>query len=191
MSDLPGTADQAHANAHAEQWDAHLASEFQLKSTETALATMTANPLVNIVPLMIGAHGREALRDFYSNHFLNQIPDDMAIIPVSRTIGQERLVEEGVLKFTHSVQMDWLLPGIAPTGKPIELAMVVIVQFEEGKIAHEHLYWDQATLLRQAGLLDDPALPILGAEHARQVIAPTLPMNALLRRAEKLAEKTP
>src|SRR5262245_24935843 len=111
-------------------WDQHLASEFDAKSAEQALATMTAEPHVNIVPLMIGARGRTELHDFYANHFLNQIPPDMETIPVSRTIGQGRVVDELVARFTHSIRMDWLLPGIPPTGKRVELPFVVIVQFE-------------------------------------------------------------
>src|SRR5262245_60591190 len=100
-------------------WDQHLASEFTARSADTALATMTADPHVNVVPLMIGARGREELHDFYANHFLNQIPPDMEMVTVSRTIGQGRVVDELVARFTHSIRMDWLLPGVAPTGKRV------------------------------------------------------------------------
>src|SRR6516162_10803739 len=98
-------------------WDQHLASEFAAKSADQALATMTAEPYVNEVPLMIGARGREELHDFYANHFLNQIPPDLQMVPVSRTVGQCRVVDELIARFTHSIRMDWLLPGVAPTGK--------------------------------------------------------------------------
>jgi carboxymethylenebutenolidase len=125
-------------------WDQHLASEFAAKSADQALATMPAEPYVNEVPLMIGARGREELHDFYANHFLNQIPPDLEMVTVSRTIGQGRVVDELIARFTHSIRMDWLLPGIAPTGRRVELPLVVIVQFEGDKPAHEHLYWDQA-----------------------------------------------
>jgi carboxymethylenebutenolidase len=135
-------------------WDQHIASEFAAKSAEQALATMTDEPYVNEVPLMIGARGRKELHDFYANHFLNQIPPDMEMVPVSRTIGQGRVVDELIGRFTHSIRMDWILPGIEPTGKRVELPFVVIVQFESNKLAHEHLYWDQASVLVQVGLLD-------------------------------------
>jgi len=163
-------------------WDQHLASEFAAKSPEQALATMAAEPYVNVVPLMIGARGRDEVRDFYANHFLSQIPQDMEMVPVSRTIGQGRVVDELIMRFTHTIHMDWLLPGIPPTGKPVEVPMVAIVQFEADKVAHEHIYWDQASLLVQVGLVDR-TLPVRGGEIAAQVLEPTQPMNELIRRA--------
>jgi carboxymethylenebutenolidase len=163
-------------------WDQHLASEFDAKSADQALATMTADPHVNLVPLMLGARGRAELRDFYANHFLNQIPPDMEMVTVSRTIGQGRVVDELIMRFTHSIRLDWLLPGIPPTGNQVELPFVVIVQFEGDKLAHEHLYWDQASVLVQVGLLDRQ-LPVRGGETAAQVLNPTRPMNELIRRA--------
>jgi carboxymethylenebutenolidase len=163
-------------------WDQHLASEFAAKSADQALATMSAEPYVNMVPIMIGARGRSQLRDFYANHFLSQIPPDMEMVTVSRTIGQGRVVDELVARFTHSIVMDWLLPGIPPTGKRVELPLVVIVQFEGDKVAHEHLYWDQASVLVQVGLLDR-SLPVRGGETAAQVLDPTHPMNELIRRS--------
>jgi carboxymethylenebutenolidase len=163
-------------------WDQHLASEFASKSADQALATMSAEPYVNMVPLMIGARGRSELRDFYANHFLSQIPPDMQMVTVSRTIGQGQVVDELVPRFTHSIVMDWLHPGIPPTGKRVELPLVVIVQFEGDKLAHEHLYWDQASVLVQVGLLDR-SLPVRGGETAAQVLNPTHPMNELIDRS--------
>src|SRR5258708_31033505 len=110
-------------------WDQHLASEFAAKSADEALATMTAEPYVNLVPLMIGASGRDELHDFYANHFLSQIPPDMETVPVSRTIGQGRVVDELIMRFTHSIRLDWILPGIPPTGRRVELPFLVLVQF--------------------------------------------------------------
>jgi carboxymethylenebutenolidase len=163
-------------------WDQHLASEFAAKSADQANATMSAEPYVNMVPLMIGARGRSQLRDFYANHFLSQLPPDMGMVTVSRTIGQGRVLDELVARFTHSMVIDWLLPGIPPTGKRVELPFVVIVQFEGDKVAHEHLYWDQASVLVQVGLLDR-SLPVRGGETAAQVLNPTHPMNELIHRS--------
>src|SRR5262249_54002508 len=162
--------------------DQHLASEFGAKSADEALATMTAEPHVNAVPLMVGARGRRELHDFYANHFLNQIPADLETVSVSRTIGQGRVVDELILRFTHAIPMGCILPGAPPTGKRVELPFVVIVQFEGDKLAHEHLYWDQASVLVQVGLLDR-TLPVRGGETAAQVLNPTQPMNELIRRA--------
>jgi carboxymethylenebutenolidase len=163
-------------------WDQHMASEFGLKSADEALTTMTDNPSVNMVPLAIGGVGRDAVHAYYSRHFVPQIPPDMELVPVSRTVGQGRIVDELVASFTHTIELDWLLPGIAPTGRRVELPLVAIVQFEDGRIAHEHLYWDQACVLVQVGLID-PSLPVLGAESAEHLLNPTSPMNELIQRA--------
>jgi carboxymethylenebutenolidase len=163
-------------------WGQHLAAEFGMKSTEHVLATMGPNPCVNHVPLMTGGLGREQISEFYSKHFLHQTPPDLETTPISRTVGPGRLVDEFISRFTHSLQMDWLLPGIPPTGKRVELAIVAIVEFENGKILRERLYWDQASVLVQIGLIDR-SLPALGAESARQVHQPAQPFNELIRRA--------
>lgn len=165
-------------------WELHLASEFAHKDPDAALATMTADPRVTIVPSMIGGKGREELRTFYADHFLNQLPPDLEVVPISRTHGTHRIVDELVLRFTHSIQMDWVLPGVPATHRPIEFAMVVIVAIEDGRIAYENLYWDTATILRQAGLLPDDSLPVLGAESARNMITGA-PLNQLLHRAAR------
>jgi len=106
----------------------------------------------------------------------------MEMVPVSRTIGQGRVVDEIIVRFTHSIRMDWFLPGIPPTGKRVEVLLIAIIQFEGDKIAHEHIYWDQASVLVQVGLLDR-TLPVRGGEIAAQVLNPTQPMNELIRRA--------
>ena len=169
-------------------WDQHLALEFTAKSADQALATMSAEPYVNVLPLMIGARGRVELRDCYANHIMSaQIPPDMEMVTVSRTIGRDRVVDELVMRFTHSIRLDWLLPGIPPTGKRVEMPFVVIVQFEGDKVAHEHLYWDQASVLVQVGLLDR-TLPVRGGEIAAQVQNPTQPMNELIRHASKKSQ---
>ena len=165
-------------------WDQHVGAEFGAKSADEAVATMTAKSYVNLIPLMIGACGRDQVRDFYADHFVSQLPPDIEVVNVSRTIGQERVVDEMIIRFTHSIRMDWLLPGIPPTGKRVEIPVVGIIQFEGDKIAHEHLYWDQASLLVQVGLLDR-TLPVRGGEIAAQVLNPTQPMNDLIRRALK------
>jgi carboxymethylenebutenolidase len=143
---------------------------------EATMDTMTDNPHLNHVPVMTGGVGREGVRQFYRNHLVGKFfPPDVEIVTVSRTISADQLVDEIVLKFTHTMPIDWLLPGVPPTGKPVEIAGVVIVKFEDGKIAHEHIYWDQASVLVQVGLLDPIGLPVSGSESARKVLDPTLP----------------
>ncbi len=166
-------------------WESHLRAEFAHKNPDEAMETMTKDPVVTIVPTLIGGRGPEELHRFYATHFLNQIPPDMEIVPVSRTVGQGRVVDELVIRFTHTIQMDWVLPSIPPTGKRIEVAMVVVVYMEGDRISAEHIYWDNATILHQAGLITDPKLPILGAESARYMLNPTEPLNGLIRRTER------
>jgi carboxymethylenebutenolidase len=165
-------------------WDEHIRTEFSEHSPDEAIATMVANPRVNGVPVMIGGDGKEELYEFYGTYFLPQIPPDMEMIPVSRTIGQGRVVEEMVVRFTHTIQMDWMLPGIPPTGKQVELGLVVVVQFEGDKLAQERLYWDQASVLVQLGLLEPEGLPVVGAEGARSVLDRSIQLNDLIRRAK-------
>src|SRR5271168_345428 len=160
----------AHQDNLVRLWEEHLRHEFETKSTADTLATMVEDAYVNHIPVMTGGVGRTALRAFYATHFIPKMPPDMAMTPVSRTIGEDQLVDEMVIRFTHTIEMDWMLPGIAPTGRPVEVPLVVIVRFRDGKLAHEHIYWDQASVLKQLGLLTDPALPVVGAESADKVV---------------------
>jgi carboxymethylenebutenolidase len=169
--------------AMSDLWDQHMASEFGAKNVDHVLATMGPNPSVNHVPVMTGGIGWEQLYEFYSKHFLPHLPADLEVTPISRTVGQGRLIDEFVSRFTHSIQMDWLVPGVPATGKRLEIATVVIVQFENGKIVAERLYWDQASVLVQLGLIDR-SLPVLGEEAAQQVRQPARPMNELFRRGQ-------
>jgi carboxymethylenebutenolidase len=164
-------------------WDEHLRLEFDTHNTEDTLATMVEDAYVNDIPVMTGGVGKPALREFYSKYFIPRMPPDMELTPVSRTIGTNQLVDEMVAKFTHTIQMEWMLPGIAPTGKRVEVAVVAIVQFRDGKLAHEHIYWDQASVLVQLGMLDPSTLPVIGVDSARKVLDPSLPSNALIDRA--------
>ena len=125
-------------------WEAHLREEFQTHDTNATIDTMVSDAYVNGVPVMTGGGGRAGLSDFYARLFIPKIPPDTKMIPVSRTIGTDRLVDEMIFCFTHSLEMEWMLPGVPPTGKSVEIPMVVIVQFRDGKLAHEHVYWDQA-----------------------------------------------
>src|SRR6516164_193794 len=163
-------------------WERHVGAEFANRSAEEAVETMSADPYVLTVPLMIGGRGREGVHDYYANHFVGQFPPDIELVPVSRTIGQGQLVDEMIMRFTHTIRMDWLLPGIAPTGKRVEVPFVAIIKFDGDKIAHEHLYWDQASVLVQIGLLDR-TLPVCGGEIADQVLNRTHRMNELICRA--------
>ena len=166
----------------ARLWEEHMRYEFETKNADDTIATMVDDAYVNHIPVMTGGTGKPDLREFYATHFIPRMPPDMAMTPVSRTIGHDQLVEEIVVNFTHTVEIDWMLPGIPPTGRRVEVPLVAIVRFRDGKVAHEHIYWDQASVLVQLGLLDPSKLPIAGAESAKKALDPKLPANALIRR---------
>jgi carboxymethylenebutenolidase len=111
------------------------------------------------------------------------MPPDTELTPISRTVGTDQLVDEMVFKFTHTIPMDWMLPGIAPTGRRVEVPLVAIVHFRDGKLAHEHIYWDQASVLVQLGLLDPTDLPVAGIESAQKALDHGQPSNELMHRA--------
>jgi carboxymethylenebutenolidase len=154
----------------SELWQEHTAHEFSTKDTEATLATMVEDAYVNHVPVMTGGYGKDELREFYSHDFIPRMPPDTTLTPVSRTVGTDQLVDEMIFSFTHSEEMPWMLPGVPPTHKRVEIALVAIVKFRDGKLAHEHIYWDQASVLKQIGLITDPALPVFGVETARKVL---------------------
>jgi carboxymethylenebutenolidase len=166
-------------------WEEHVRHELATHNTEDTLATMVEDAYVNHIPVLAGGVGRDELREFYSKHFIPQMPPDTEMTPISRTIGNDQLVDEMVFKFTHTIRMDWMLPGLAPTGKRVEVPLVAIVGFRGGKLAHEHIYWDQASVLVQLGLLDAGTLPVAGIESARKALDPSLPSNALMGRPDQ------
>src|SRR5260221_1526185 len=161
----------AHQDNLARLWEEHMRHEFETKNTESTLATMVEDAYVNHIPVMTGGCGKDALRVFYSRDFIPCMPPDTKLTPVSRTVGEDRLVDEMIFSFTHTQEMPWMLPGIAPTNAHVEIPLVAIVAFREGKLASEHIYWDQASVVKQIGLLTDESLPVCGAETARKVLA--------------------
>ena len=163
-------------------WEDHVRYEFSTRNTEDTLATMVEDAYVNHVPVLTGGIGKRELSEFYSERFIPQMPPDTEMTPVSRTVGEDQLVDEMIFKFTHTISMDWMLPGIPPTGKRVEVPLVAIVRFRDGKLAHEHIYWDQASVLVQIGLLDPAKLPVVGIDSAKKVLDPSLPANELMRR---------
>ncbi|MBO0863153.1 MAG: dienelactone hydrolase family protein [Chloracidobacterium sp.] len=165
-------------------WDDHVKYEFVTRDTEDTLETMVEDAYVNHIPVLTGGVGRGELREFYSKRFIPQMPPDTAMTPVSRIVGVDRLVDEMVFEFTHTIRMDWMLPGVEPTGRRVRVPLVVIVNFRGDKLSHEHIYWDQASVLAQIGLIDASRLPVAGSESAEKVINPRLPANRLMGRAD-------
>ena len=161
------------------RWDDHVKYEFATRNTDDTLETMVPDAYVNHIPVLTGGVGHDELREFYSKHFIPQMPADTSMTPVSRTIGVDRIVDEMVFEFTHTSKMDWMLPGVEPTGKHVRVALVVIVHFRDGKLAHEHIYWDQASVLAQLGLIDAEKLPVSGVESAEKVLNPWLKSRTL------------
>jgi carboxymethylenebutenolidase len=136
-------------------WHDHLAGEFVTKDVEATLATMTEDASVDHVPVHTGGKGKDALRVFYRDVFIPSWPDDLKQTPINRVVGKDQVVDEIRTQFTHDRPMEWFLPGVPPTGKRVDITIVAVVQFRGNKITCERIYWDQATVLRQVGLLND------------------------------------
>ncbi|NIE64805.1 dienelactone hydrolase family protein [Burkholderia sp. Ax-1719] len=166
-------------------WEVHLAHEFDTRNVDATMATMVAQPYVNHIPTLTGGVGHDELKHFYSHHFVHTNPPDTTITPVSRTIGATQVVDELLFCFTHTTEIDWMLPGVAPTGKRVEIPLVAIVKFRGNKLYHEHIYWDQASVLVQIGLLDAEGLPVAGVETARKLLDETVPSNRLMPRWQR------
>jgi carboxymethylenebutenolidase len=157
------------------RWGEHISYEFSTRDVSSTIATMVEDAYVNHVPVMTGGYGHEALRRFYKEDFISPMPADTSIQLVSRTLGQDQLVDEIIFSFTHTEEMPWMLPGVPPTHRHVDIPLVVVVGFRDGKLAHERIYWDQASVLKQIGLLTDPWLPVFGAETAHKLLDPAMP----------------
>jgi carboxymethylenebutenolidase len=151
-------------------WEEHTRYEFSARDLESTLATMVEDAYVNHIPTMTGGYGKSALRVFYGRDFIPTIPPDFKLASVSRTVGDDQLVDEMVISFTHTNEIPWLIPRTAPTRRYVEVPMLAVVQFRDSKLAHEHIYWDQASVLQQIGLLTDPKLPVCGIEAAKRLL---------------------
>lgn len=166
-------------------FDRHVRAEFEQHDVAATMATMTPAPHLNHVPVMTGGRDRAEVRDFYAHDFIPGLPPDAGNVVLSRTVGQGRLVLEIVLSFTHTIEMPWILPGVKPTGRRVEVPVVLVVHAKDGKVESEHIYWDQASVLVQVGLLSAANLPVAGAEQARKMRAPTVePSNTLIERTK-------
>lgn len=156
--------------ALVEVFDRHVKAELA-GDLETTMATMTDNPHLINVPVQMGGVGQAGVRNFYRNHLVGKFfPPDVEMINISRTVGHDQIAEEVFIRFTHTTCIEWMLPGVEPTNKTVEVGVVVIIKFEHNKIAHEHIYWDQASVLTQIGLLNPQGLPVNGPEGARKIL---------------------
>lgn len=150
-------------------FDKHIKFEFEDKDVESTMKTMVKEPYVHHVPVMIGGVGYNGVYNFYKNEFVGKMPKDTKITRVSRTVGRNQVIDEFILSFTHDIEIKAMIPGIPPTGKYVELPHVAVMKFRGNKIEHEHIYWDQASLLTQIGVLDSRGLPVTGIEQSKKL----------------------
>ena len=168
-------------------WEEHMRCEFAAKSVEDTMVTMVEDvdkPYVNHVPTLTGGVGRKSISEFYGKYFIPQMPEDTETVPIARTVGNDKIVDEMIFKFTHTCEMAWMLPNIAPTGKRVEVPLVAVIGFIGDKVSFERIYWDQASVLLQLGLLENAAaLPVAGIESAQKVSDPASVLsNGLIER---------
>jgi carboxymethylenebutenolidase len=150
-------------------FDKHVNCEFEDKDVDATMQTMTKEPYVYHIPVLTGGKGYDEVYTFYSNNFVGKMPSDTKFVRISRTIGKDQVVDELIISFTHDIEIPAMIPKVPPTGKYIELPLVVVMKFKVNKIAHEHIYWDQASLLKQIGLLDNNSIPIIGIEQSQKL----------------------
>lgn len=169
----------ADADGLGRLFDRHVAAEFEARDADVAMATMVEEPTVLHVPTLTGGRGRAELHAFYRDRFIPSWPEDVEVVQVSRTVGEHRVVDELIIRFTHSTTMPFWLPGIEPTGRQVEIPVVVVMGFDGELVASEHIYWDQASLLYQVGLIDGQSLPVTGSVQARALQDASVPLNEL------------
>ena len=141
-------------------FDAHMQAELAA-NLDATMETMVSEPHLLNLGSGTGGIGQNGVRKFYAEQLIGQFfPPDAQFTSISRTIDGERLVDEVVVRFTHTQTISHLLPGIQATGRMVTMAVVVIVGLDGDKVSYEHIYWDQAGLLVQLGLLEPRGLPI-------------------------------
>lgn len=134
-------------------WEQHIVGEFVNKDVDLSLSTMVEDASVMHMPTQSGGKGKAELRSYYRDMFIPSIPDQWEHTVTNRVMTNDTIVEEAKVRLIHTKQMDWFLPGIPATNKPIEMELVIVIQFRDGKMAAERIYWDQAAVLRQVGKL--------------------------------------
>ncbi|KAI1371472.1 NTF2-like protein [Hypoxylon crocopeplum] len=166
-------------------FEQNVESKFYTRHLQQTLSTYSAHrsPHVTHIPTLTGGIGSEELQRFYSEFFIDRNPPSMKLTLLSRTIGTDRIVDEMHVAFKHTQEMPWILPGMPPTNKRVEVLVVSIVALRGGRLYYEHVYWDQASVLVQVGLLDPKLvpkkagdmgvkkLPVVGKEAARRVLS--------------------
>jgi carboxymethylenebutenolidase len=167
----------------------HLYQEFTAGDPDATMDTMVPRPYVNHVPTLTGGVGHDMLKRFYKYHFIPKLPKDRETVLLSETVSGDTVVLEFINRFTHTEEIDYSLPGIKPSGKRLEIPTVVIAKFRGDKLYHEHIYWDQASLLVQLGLIDPKGLPVAGVEEARKMLDQDQPANELMARWHESEDK--
>ena len=172
-------------------FEEHVRHEFETRDVDATMATMIDEPYVNHVPTLAGGVGHDMLKRFYKYHFVHQNSRERSSTLVSETVGPDRIVLETVVRFRHDRVLDRYFPGIEPTGKIVEIATLLLVKFRGDRVCHEHIYWDQASALKQIGALDADGLPVAGAEAAAKVLDETRPSNVFMQDAWAESEGKP
>ena len=138
---------------------------------DAALAGCAAS--VTLVHLPVGTGGGDAagVRRFLADDVVGHLPPDLAAVRLSRTVDRFRVVDEERVGFTHDRPLPWLLPGVAPTGRRADVAVVSICTVQQYKVRSLRVRWDLASLLAGLGLPADAvapaAAPVAGVEGPR------------------------
>ena len=169
LNDMNNNSDISSENIE-DIFDVHIKRELVDKDVDATMKTMVKEPYVHLVPVLTGGKGYNEVYNFYKKDFIGKTPKDFEVTNLSRTVSKDQVVDELILSFTHDIKMDYILPGVPPTGKHVEIPFIIIMKFDGNKIAHEHFYWDQASVLAQVGMIDTKGLPIIGIEQAKKLL---------------------
>ena len=169
LNDMNNNSDISSENIE-DIFDVHIKRELVDKDVDVTMKTMVKEPYVHLVPVLTGGNGYNEVYNFYKKDFIGKTPKDFEVTNLSRTVSKDQVVDELILSFTHDIKMDYILPGVPPTGKHVEIPFIIIMKFDGNKIAHEHFYWDQASVLAQVGMIDTKGLPIIGIEQAKKLL---------------------
>jgi carboxymethylenebutenolidase len=118
---------------------------------ERAMALVTDDVALSMLPVGSGARGADELRRHLADDVLPHQPADLATRRVSRTGDRWRVVDEELVSFTHDRELPWLLPGLAPTGRRVEVLAISLVTVRQQRVAEHRTLWDHHGLLAQLG----------------------------------------
>lgn len=108
-----------------------------------------------VIPGGITLRGRDQVRA-YIQIFWSAFPD-AHVQPLVQVVTDEAVVTEATFAGTHSGALQTPNGEIPATGRRVTVRQVAVQRIAQGRVASEHLYFDQMELMGQLGLVPSPA----------------------------------